>query len=321
MRVGHGINWIVRSRSSFCRVVEWTNWTHAQMGRQVSSICCNLFAYKNCSLRRNRIKIGIKLYSVESKKRSRDDNINHRPDNYSPCTWFQVAKYLIFGWFRYLYLSNLQVLELFGLYFWWFAWDISSLVSGLPRGSDIWLWSKLYTIHRRLETMSHGVGPDCAKFICRRSGGREIFSVEPSTDYIWEGCCGGWVRDSRDKVTAPGVQVNWMIDSWYFVFNNFFLILTGFYFLITSPFSSWIAGSRGRVRIVPNLFAAGRVAVKYFLWSRQLTISGRCCGWWERDPRTNESIGRQVLLSVITFFGHKNRNFPWEVIKVDIKMH
>ena len=31
--------------------------------------------------------------------------------------------------------------------------------------------------------MSHGVGPDCAKFICRRSGGREIFSVEPSTDY------------------------------------------------------------------------------------------------------------------------------------------
>ena len=44
--LGHNTNSIVRSRSSFCRVVEWTNWTHAQMGRQVSSICCNLFASK-----------------------------------------------------------------------------------------------------------------------------------------------------------------------------------------------------------------------------------------------------------------------------------
>ena len=44
---------------------------------------------------------------------------------------------------------------------------------------------------------------------------------------------------------------------------------------------------------MPSLFAAGRVAVKYFLWSRQLTISGN--GVWlggKRGSRTNEPMLR-----------------------------
>ena len=64
---------------------------------------------------------------------------------------------------------------------------------------------------------------------------------------------------------------------------------------------------------MPNLFAAGRVAVKYFLWSRQLTISGN--GVWlggKRGPRTNEPMLRwgdkcyssvviDLLLEIVVF--------------------